>query len=108
MHPNKRKIKLPQPWWPWIKRMKHTAAKVSHIQHCSLSKLAEIYIEYKHKKVSKLITDPETHLIHASKLKSSIHRYRWRTHRVVRERKRAGIFKKIFFTNDGERRKFDS
>lgn len=108
MHPNKRKIKLPQPWWPWIKRMQAAAETRRAIKHCSIIKLAEIYIEYKHKKVSKLITDPETHLIHASRLKSSIHRYRWRTHRVVRERKRAGIFKKIFFTNDGERRKFDS
>lgn len=70
------------------------------IKIASLQKLTELYLNYKYKRIDKMITNKETKLIEARKLKSSVYKHRWRNHIKARERYRNGIFKKIFFINE--------
>ena len=100
MHHHKRKIKVFNSKWPFARQMQHYANKSRRIHKpVSIFKLAELYLNYKAKKIRNRILDAKTHLISSAHLKSSVFKYRWRNHDRAREYVRNGIFKHIFITN---------
>lgn len=61
----------------------------------NINKLTEVYLHFQFKRYDKLMLDKKTHLIKASKARSSKYKYRWRTHMRAREDRSTRICRKL-------------
>lgn len=75
------------------RKLKYRAKSFSY--QMNIAKLTEVYLHFQFKRYDKLMLDKKTHLIKASKARSSKYKYRWRTHMKAREDRNTRICRKL-------------